>query len=85
MAINPGNFEDGFEDRLQDLIDYCRQMEPVEEDKPVLVAGDPERLHINKCEKHGGIPYHPNQVKYAFDIATDLNIPPPAITGTVKF
>ena len=29
MAINPGNFEDGFNDRLQSLMDYCRNMEPV--------------------------------------------------------
>jgi hypothetical protein len=29
MVINPGNFEDGFNDRLQGLMDYCRNMEPV--------------------------------------------------------
>jgi LDH2 family malate/lactate/ureidoglycolate dehydrogenase len=29
MAINPAFFEDGFEGRLQDLMDFCRNMEPV--------------------------------------------------------
>jgi hypothetical protein len=34
---------------------------------------------MNKCDKHGGIPYHPNQVKFAFDLAKELNIEPPKI------
>jgi hypothetical protein len=29
MAINPEMFADGFEDRLQDLMDHCRGSEPV--------------------------------------------------------
>ena len=29
MAINPGNFCEGFNERLQGLMDYCRSMEPV--------------------------------------------------------
>ena len=29
IAINPGNFADGFEDRLQSLMDHCRNMQPV--------------------------------------------------------
>lgn len=30
--------------------------------KPVIVAGDPERQHINKVEQEGGITYHINQI-----------------------
>jgi hypothetical protein len=28
----------------------------------VLVAGDPERKHMEKCDKQGGINYHPNVI-----------------------
>lgn len=31
--------------------------------KPVLVAGDPERTHVEKVKKEGGITYHVNQIK----------------------
>ena len=31
VAINPGAFADGFEDRMSDLIDYCRSLVPVSE------------------------------------------------------
>ena len=37
MALDPGCFAPGFEGRLQDMMDYCRDMEPVEADKPVKV------------------------------------------------
>ena len=28
----------------------------------VLVAGDPERLHMSKCDSDNGITYHPNVI-----------------------
>ena len=31
----------------------------------VMVAGDPERKHMEKCDNQGGIWYHPNQIKNA--------------------
>jgi hypothetical protein len=40
-------------------------MEPVEKDKPVLVAGDPELQNMKKNLEMDGIPYHKNQIKYA--------------------
>jgi hypothetical protein len=98
MAINPAFFEDGFEDRLQDLMDFCRAMEPVreyfesiiepmlsfgfykaEEGKPVLVAGDPERQHVAKCELLGGIPYHVNNLNYANELAVQCGVDGPKI------
>lgn len=44
----------------------------IEEDKPVLVAGDPERLNMKKCDENHGISYHGNQVKYAVSIELNL-------------
>jgi hypothetical protein len=37
----------------------------VEGENEVLVAGDPERKHMEKCDKQGGILYHPEQMKQA--------------------
>ena len=34
----------------------------VDPDKPVLVAGDPERVHEHTVEKEGGIWYHDNLI-----------------------
>ena len=65
IAINPGNFADNFEDRLQSLMDHCRNLEPVDKNKPVLVAGDPESIHMKKCDDENGISYHVNQIKFA--------------------
>lgn len=51
----------------------------VEKDKEVLVAGDPERIHMKMCDERGGIPYHPNQIQYAVSlqgITVTLNVFP---------
>ena len=48
------------------------------------MAGDPEREHTKKCEANGGIPYHPNQIKYIFDLAGEYNVEPPNIIKTLK-
>ena len=40
-------------------------MTPIDADKPVLVPGDPEKIHMKKSDVDNGISYHMNQVKYA--------------------
>lgn len=46
----------------------------VEKDKEVLVAGDPERIHMKMCDKRGGIPYHPNQIQYAVSLRVECSV-----------
>ncbi|PVD29463.1 hypothetical protein C0Q70_08714 [Pomacea canaliculata] len=76
IAIDPDAFAPGFPDRLSELMNYCRNLEPAEGEKEVLVAGDPERSHMKECDGLGGIPYHPNQIQYANDLASELKVDP---------
>ncbi len=41
------------------------KLEKIEKDKPVLIAGDLESLHMAKSDKNKGISYHVNQLTYA--------------------
>ncbi|UJR30363.1 hypothetical protein I4U23_017898 [Adineta vaga] len=79
IAINPNAFEDDFDQRLQKLINYCRALPPSESGKPVLIAGDPERVHMAKCDKLGGIPYPSSQIQFIHDLARSLKIDIPQI------
>lgn len=65
VAINPEAFASGFSGRMQGLLNNLRSQEPAEEGQNVLVAGDPERTHMQKCDNQGGIEYHANQIKMA--------------------
>jgi len=62
---------------MQELMDYCRNLEPIDPQKPVLVPGDPEKAHMKKCDKDKAIAYHVNQIKFVEDLAKSLNIEPP--------
>jgi len=41
---------------------HCLFLLQSEGESAVLVAGDPEKLHMDKCDREGGIRYHPNQI-----------------------
>lgn len=47
----------------------------VDESKPVLVPGDPERAHMKKVDEEGGLQYHINQITSCDQLADKLNIP----------
>lgn len=76
VAIDPSFFAPGFEDRMGDMMNICRNLEPADESKPVLAHGDPERTHEKKVEDEGGITYHLNQINDSWKLATVLGIKP---------
>lgn len=76
VALDPGAFAPGFEGRMSELMEMCRQEEPTNISEPVLIAGDPERQHMETCNKQGGISYHPNQIKACMELAVSLKIEP---------
>lgn len=45
-----------------------RNQEPAAGEKEILVAGDPEKRHMKKCDELGGIPYHVNQIRFAVSL-----------------
>lgn len=74
VAINPNNFAPDFNDRMSDLMSIQRDLVPSDPSAPVLVAGDPERENIKKCEEMGGIPYHINVVNCMNECAKKLGV-----------
>ncbi|XP_017781988.1 PREDICTED: uncharacterized oxidoreductase YjmC isoform X2 [Nicrophorus vespilloides] len=76
IAIDPNCFAPGFEIRMSDLMNYIRNLTPAEVDKPVLVAGDPERLHMEAVDKFGGVRYLPNQHESCNRLSKELNVKP---------
>ncbi|KAF7283894.1 hypothetical protein GWI33_022725 [Rhynchophorus ferrugineus] len=76
MAIDPNAFAPGFEDRMSDLIDYTRNLEPANPEKPVLVHGDKENHHMEKVNNEGGLRYVENQHKTNEKLAEELKVKP---------
>lgn len=81
-AIDPEAFAPDFKERMQNFIDTLRGLTPSGEDN-VLVAGDPERQHIEMVERCSGIPYHPNQIKFAEGLSAKLGVKPLEVKKTV--
>nr|XP_034192020.1 uncharacterized oxidoreductase YjmC-like [Osmia lignaria]XP_034192021.1 uncharacterized oxidoreductase YjmC-like [Osmia lignaria]XP_034192022.1 uncharacterized oxidoreductase YjmC-like [Osmia lignaria] len=75
MAINPDAFCSGSQERLSKLLKQLREL-PIVGDKPVMVAGDPEKHSMERVDKEGGITYHPNQLKAAKELANQLGVAP---------
>lgn len=53
------------------LILFILQANP---EKPVLVAGDPERMHMTSVQKNGGVRYLPNQMETCERLSKKLNV-----------
>lgn len=52
-------------------MDNLRSQEPSKPGVNVMVHGDPERAHMEKCDRLGGIEYHINQIKMAVCVIYD--------------
>ncbi|XP_050418339.1 uncharacterized oxidoreductase YjmC [Patella vulgata] len=77
VALDPSVFAPGFTDRMSDLMDHCRNLQPAEGSAgPVKVAGDPEREHVKKCDELGGIPYPAQQLAAADGLAKKCGVEP---------
>lgn len=74
VAINPECFAPGFKDRVSQLNDMLRSLEPFDNTKPVLVAGDPEKIQMKLVDKEGGIRYHINQIKAAVSCYSGIHL-----------
>lgn len=74
IAVDPSKFFPGFEGRLEDLLQIQRNLEPSDPSKPVLVAGDPERIHMKKCDDMGGIPYPSQVVDFMNKMGEKINV-----------
>lgn len=75
MAIDPEAFGCGSKDRLTKLLQQLREL-PQIGDKPILIPGDPERAHMRKVDKEGGIGYHPNMIKACEELAKHMGVKP---------
>ena len=61
-----------FSDRLSELSSTLRGLETSKVQDKVMHSGDPERANMEKCDKLGGIEYHPNQIDFAHELAKKL-------------
>ncbi|XP_002741248.3 putative oxidoreductase YjmC, partial [Saccoglossus kowalevskii] len=76
IAINPEAFAPGFAERMQDMMNICRNLSPAEGESEVLVAGDPERIHMQQVDTEGGIRYHKNLGEFMNKLAQELGVEP---------
>jgi LDH2 family malate/lactate/ureidoglycolate dehydrogenase len=76
MALDPKCFAPGFTGRMSEMNDILRNLTPVDPANPVLIAGDPERLHMQKVDSEGGVQYTPNQLKTCENLSKRLGIAP---------
>ncbi|KAL5487347.1 hypothetical protein EMCRGX_G019936 [Ephydatia muelleri] len=74
VAVDPKAFAPGFEERMSAFSQEMRAMEPVDPNKPVLVAGDPERCNEERVKREGGIRYHDALIGAMSNLAERLGV-----------
>ncbi|CRL02920.1 CLUMA_CG015751, isoform A [Clunio marinus] len=76
MALDPKCFAPGFTGRLSEMNDILRNLTPTDPSNPVLIAGDPERIHMKKVDSEGGVRYTDNQIKACQKLSERLGVSP---------
>jgi len=77
ICIDPEVFMPGSKERLSTLLAQLRLMPSLEgPEKPILIPGDPEREHMAKVDRDGGISYHPTQIKISEEFAKQMGVQP---------
>jgi len=79
VAINPEAFTDSFPGRLQELLETCRGLSPLDPDLPILVPGDRGRAREAAVRDRGGVIYKAEQVKNMMELAEELGVKPPTV------
>ncbi|CAG0905333.1 unnamed protein product [Cyprideis torosa] len=74
IALNPDCFAEGYQERLTSLLSSLRETPAVDPSLPILVAGDPEKQHMEKVDRLGGIAYHENQINLCNKLAERLKV-----------
>lgn len=74
MALDPNCFAPGFSGRLSEMNEILRNLTPVDPSNPVLIAGDPERIHMKKVDAEGGVKYTENQIKACNALSERLGV-----------
>ena len=80
LALDPGVCGDGFKERMQELMRTFRGLNPAEDDKPVLVPGDPERTRERKVLESGGVRYTGSQYSRFKHFSEKFGVSPPHAT-----
>jgi LDH2 family malate/lactate/ureidoglycolate dehydrogenase len=75
VAIDPSFFDDGFTNRMSDLMEMMRGLPPTDPSKPVLCPGDPERI-VEAEYRTQGIKLHSSVIASLNTLAEQLNVQP---------
>ncbi|GMT15599.1 hypothetical protein PFISCL1PPCAC_6896, partial [Pristionchus fissidentatus] len=79
IAVDTSAFAPAFADRMQEFMDTMRDLPRSDESESVEVAGDMEKRHEELVHTLGGIPYHPNQIDFANNLAKKLGVSAPKL------
>ncbi|KAI6240212.1 hypothetical protein M3Y99_00478400 [Aphelenchoides fujianensis] len=76
VAVDPDCFAPDFPARMQRFLDQNRELRPVDAERPVLVAGDPERAAEERNRAAGGLIYGRKQIDKLRAVAEKYSIAP---------